>query len=34
MRDIISTLTVMAILTAALGGALFLVTLVMQSALW
>jgi hypothetical protein len=34
MRDILSTLAVTALLMVVLGGALFLVTLLMQWAMW
>jgi hypothetical protein len=34
VRDVISTLAVMVILTAALGGALLLITILIQTSLW
>jgi hypothetical protein len=34
MRDVLSTLAVISILTVALGGAVFLLTILMQSSLW
>jgi hypothetical protein len=34
VRDLLSTLAVIVILTIVLGGALFLITVVMQSSLW
>ncbi len=34
MRDVLSTLAIISVLTLVLGGVLFLVTVLMQTSLW